>query len=169
MIYAIEILALLAGVGLVLYLLGRRLPREHRAIRSTRVRATPDAVFRTITDVEAFPQWRREIRSVARLDDVSGRRRYREITGQGTLSFEVTEEIPEKRLVTTIVDEGQPFGGRWTIDLLRAGDETEVTITEEGFVNPPIFRVLSRYVFGQTATMETYLRSLERRLEAATR
>jgi uncharacterized protein YndB with AHSA1/START domain len=167
--YAIWFLLLVAVTVLGLHLVGRTLPREHRALRSTRIRAVPDEVFRTITDVEAFPQWRKDVRSVEKLGLVSGRRRYREISSQGTLAFEVTEEIPGRRLVTTIIDEGQPFGGRWTIDLGPVGDETEVTITEDGFVNPPIFRFISRYVFGQTAALETYLRNLEKRLDVGSR
>ena len=55
----------------------------------------------------------------------------------------------------------QPFGGRWLITLARAGDKTRVTIREEGFVKPPIFRVLSKYVFGHEATLTAYLKDLE--------
>ena len=38
-----------------------------------------------------------------------------------------------------------------------------VTITEDGEVSNAIFRFMSRYVFGHTATLDAYLISLARR------
>jgi hypothetical protein len=38
-----------------------------------------------------------------------------------------------------------------------------VTITERGLVGNPIFRFVSRFVIGQTATMDSYLRALGKR------
>ena len=38
-----------------------------------------------------------------------------------------------------------------------------VTITEHGQVFNPVFRVMSRFVFGHTATIEAYLTNLARR------
>ena len=38
-----------------------------------------------------------------------------------------------------------------------------VTITERGSVYNPVFRFVSRFILGHTATMETYLRSLGHR------
>lgn len=40
-------------------------------------------------------------------------------------------------------------------------------ITEEGFVTNPLFRVLSKFVFGHDATMKTYLADLSRKLETS--
>jgi len=44
-------------------------------------------------------------------------------------------------------------------------DRTEVTITEDGEVYNPIFRFMSAYVFGHTATIEQYLTDLESRVQ----
>lgn len=157
-------LLILAGLPLlVMQLIGRRMPREHKASRTARVRGSAAAIFAAITQVEAFPQWRPSVKSVDALADLNGKRRYRETTSRGALTFEVTETVQDARLVTTIVDEGQPFGGRWTFDLHSQELDTDVTITEDGFVNPPIFRFLSRYAFGHTATIDTYLKNLEQR------
>jgi hypothetical protein len=65
--------------------------------------------------------------------------------------------------VTRIADPDQPFGGTWTFELTRAGAGTRVTITERGEVYNPIFRFLSRFVFGHTATLESCLLALERK------
>jgi len=45
-----------------------------------------------------------------------------------------------------------------------SGSGTRVRITEHGEVYNPVFRVLSRFVFGHTATLEEFLGNLERKL-----
>jgi hypothetical protein len=42
-------------------------------------------------------------------------------------------------------------------------DAVGVTITEDGEVSNALFRFMSRYVFGHTATLDAYLASLARR------
>lgn len=147
---------------LAMHIVGARMPREHRAWRSKRIQGTAADVFLAITNVERFPAWRKGMKAVERLGDVDGKHRYRETTGQGTLTFDVDEATPPSRLITRIVDEGQPFGGRWTFDLRPDAGATDITITEDGYVNPPIFRFLSRYAFGHTATIDAYLNDLEK-------
>jgi hypothetical protein len=46
--------------------------------------------------------------------------------------------------------------------------ETRVTITERGWVSNPLFRFVSRFIMGQTSSMETYLRSLGKHFGRAT-
>ena len=53
----------------------------------------------------------------------------------------------------------QPVGNTYC----ASGSGTRVSITERGEVYNPIFRFLSRFVFGHTGTMETYLRDLARK------
>jgi hypothetical protein len=43
-----------------------------------------------------------------------------------------------------------------------ADGATQVTITEKGTIPNPVFRFLSRFVFGYTATQDAYLRALGR-------
>ncbi len=63
-----------------------------------------------------------------------------------------------------IADDSLPYGGTWTFELAPAeGGGTTLTITEDGFVEPAIFRALARFVFGYHATMEGYLAGLGRR------
>ncbi len=56
-----------------------------------------------------------------------------------------------------------PFGGTWTFDIEPAGTGTQLTITEDGIVRNPIFRFVSRFVFGHYKTQETYLRDLAKK------
>ena len=40
------------------------------------------------------------------------------------------------------------------------GNSTRVTVTEHGEVYNPIFRVVSKYIMGQTSTIDSYLTAL---------
>ncbi len=52
------------------------------------------------------------------------------------------------------------------MDVRAAGDNTgtRLTITENGEVYNPIFRFMSRFVFGHTATMDQFLSDLKKRV-----
>ena len=116
-----------------------------------------------IQDVARAAEWRTDLKSVEALELVAGRRRFREVSGQGAITFEVMEEVAPSRLVTRIADEDLAFGGSWTFELQADGSGTLVTITERGFVKNVIFRALARYVFTHHRTLEQYLRALGRR------
>jgi hypothetical protein len=65
--------------------------------------------------------------------------------------------------VTTIRDTDLGYSGQWTYMFTPENGGTRVTIREDGEVSNVIFRFMSRYVFGQTATMDGYLNSLAKR------
>ncbi len=59
--------------------------------------------------------------------------------------------------VATRKIEGLPFGGTWTYELAPAGPTaTRLTITEDGEVYSPIFRLVGRFFLGYDATLERY-------------
>jgi hypothetical protein len=62
--------------------------------------------------------------------------------------------------VTHITDKALPFGGSWDYRLEPAGNDTRVTITENGEVYNPVFRFVSRFLMGHTATIDKYLTAL---------
>lgn len=146
-------------------LVGALLPVAHTAARRIRLAMPPAAVWALLTDVAAMPQWR-ELQSVELLPPRDGKRCWREVSGFGPIDLMALEEEPPHRLVTRIVTENSPFGGTWTFVLAPQGDGTELTITEHGEVYNPLFRVLSRFVFGHTATIDAHLRALAARCGA---
>ena len=76
------------------------------------------------------------------------------------MSMEFTQVRPPARLVTEIVtDEKSQWGGVWTYELASNGTGTEVTITEEGWIKSPIFRVMMK-VMGTHRTMDGVLKHL---------
>ena len=157
--------AVIAVVAIVA-LVGWSLPVKHRATRAVTVPAKPEEVFQLITDVERFPSWRPSVKRVERHASESGRDRFREETSDGTITYVVDESVQSRRLVTRIDDKSLPFGGRWIYELTPTGNGTRLQITEEGEVYNPIFRALSRYVFGHSATIERYLEDVGRKYGA---
>jgi hypothetical protein len=57
---------------------------------------------------------------------------------------------------------GRANQGTWTYSLQSNGEFTIVRITEDGQVYNPVFRFMSRFVLGETRTMDVYLRALAR-------
>jgi uncharacterized protein YndB with AHSA1/START domain len=121
-------------------------------------------VWRALTDVSAFPTWRSDVTSVEQLRGDSAHAGWRETGKNGRITYEVTESEPPRRLVTTIADRGLPFGGSWTYELVPANGGTRLTVTEHGEVYNPVFRFVSRFVIGHTATIDRYLADLRKKL-----
>jgi hypothetical protein len=156
------LLAVMAGVGLAL-------PATHLVARTAHIARSPDDVWRALTDRTSHPTWRKGLERVERLDDGG----FREVGRDGTLAFAVDESTPPTatqpgRLVTRIADDSLPFGGRWIYSIAADGTGTRVTITEDGIVRNPLFRFLSRFVFGHTATIDAFLRDLGAHLGSPT-
>ena len=164
------VLAVLAvpamAVGAVLAV-GALLPAGHTARCSARLPADPGTVWAVVTDIDGYPSWRPGLRTVERLPDVDGRPRWRERDRHGVITYEVTEAAPPSRLVTRIADDGLPFGGTWTYEVSPDPGGSTVTVTEDGVVRNPVFRFVSRFETGHTATIDAYLKALAARLGRA--
>ena len=162
----LRILILVVGgiVALVLLLIaiGYALPINHVATREASLAAPPERVFSVLRDVEKFPTWRSDVKSVEMLATTPALR-WRE-RGDNDITFEMeTVEAPRK-IVTRIVDRTLAFGGSWTYELSPQDGGTRLVITENGEVYNPLFRFMSRFVFGHTATIDKFLEDLGRYL-----
>lgn len=157
-------LAALASLVAIVVVIGLLLPKEHTARSHATFNATPDSVWRVLTDVAAFPSWRGDLSRVEVLPSSNGHRTWREVGKNGTITFEEVAAERPRRLVSRIADPSLPFGGSWTYDITPDASGTRLTITEDGIVYNPVFRFMSRYVFGHHATQEAFLRALGRKL-----
>ena len=153
------VFGLVAAVGLV-YAVGWFLPVDHVASRSASFGRPPQEVYDLVADVATYPQWWPDIAKVEMLPSAAGRIRFREHMSTGPVVMEVVEAAPPTRFVTRISDPDQPFGGTWTFELAPENAGTRLTITERGEVYDPLFRFLSRFVFGHTGTMDSFLVAL---------
>ncbi len=159
----VAIALLVLGIGLVL-------PSDHVARMSVDLRATPDRVWELVSDVAGTARWRPEVEAVDIVETAEDGRvvRFVERSSYGDTPFAVVSRTAPSRQVARVEDEGLPFGGTWTWELASAGSGTRLTITEDGFVRSPFFRVMSRLFFPPTATMDGYLRALSTELGEAT-
>jgi uncharacterized protein YndB with AHSA1/START domain len=157
------VLAALAGVPIIVVGVGFLLPKEHTATSHATINAPPDSVWVALTEVDEYPAWRDDVARVEVLPPRDGHKLWREFGKADAVTFEEVEAVPPRRLVARIADPSLPFGGSWTYVVTPEGRGSRVTITEEGVVHNPVFRFVSRFVFGHHATQEAYLRALARR------
>jgi hypothetical protein len=150
-------LLVLAGI---IALIGSRLPKAHVASRSILLHRSPPDVYAVVRDFGSAPKWRSDVKRIDVDAQPGGPVYFREEGKNGTINYELVEDVPAQRMVTRIRDTDLGFSGQWTYLFTPENGGTRVTIREDGEVSNVIFRFMSRYVFGQTATIDSYLTSL---------
>ncbi len=127
----------LAAIVALIAIIGVALPVKHVASRHARFRKTPAELWPSIspgTTQQTFKQ-----------DDVN---------------YEVVDTVPNRRLVTRIADKNLPYGGSWTYEIEPDGLGSMLRITEHGEVYNPIFRFVSKFIMGHTATIDSGLKEI---------
>ncbi|HEY7497574.1 MAG TPA: SRPBCC family protein [Vicinamibacterales bacterium] len=158
------VLAVIIVIGALTAIVGWSLPVAHVASRQRTFAAPPEVVWRHMTDVDAFPSWRADVKRIERLPDRDGRAVWAEHGSNGRITLAVEKSEPPRLLVLRIADPDLPFGGTWTYEVAPASGGSTLTITERGEIYNPIFRAMARFVFGYEATMAAYLDALEKRV-----
>jgi hypothetical protein len=156
--WIILVVVLIALAVVVVSAIGALLPVKHRASRKARFHQPPQAIYAVVSGP---PDWRPDVKASGALPDVNGHKRWWEQDAHGhKIAYELVQDSPTRR-ITRIAGENLPFGGAWTIEIVPASStDSEVRVTEDGEVYNVIFRFLSRFVFGHSGTIETYLRNL---------
>jgi len=160
------LLAVVVGLGLVVVVVGYLLPVKHVSTVSATIPAAPEQVWDALTDVAAYPKWRGDVTSVEMLPADSGHVAWRERGKNAAISYAIEQAEPPRRLLTRITDKSLPFGGAWEYVITPDGAGSRVQITEHGEVYNPVFRFVSRFIMGHTATASAYLKSLGARFGA---
>ncbi len=162
-ILLIVVIALVALAGL-LFLIGSALPRSHRASSRITLQQPPDRVWEVIRDPTALVGTWKDLKSSQRAADAAGREVWEQNAGGWPLRLIVEEAIAPSRLVTRIdAAPDAAFGGTWTYQLEAAASGTRLTVTEDGYVSNPLFRVMMQ-VMGVHRTADGYLRALGAKL-----
>jgi|ERR1051326_5805506 hypothetical protein len=152
----------LAGLLILIVVIGALLPQKHRVSRSITLNRPPEVVWNLISGA---PTWRADIRKYDELPTHEGRRMWRETDKHAqTITYEAIEDQPPRRLVTRIADPKLPFGGTWTYEITPGASACSLTITEDGEVYNPLFRFVSRFVMGHSATIDAYLKAVQAKL-----
>ena len=154
----------LALVALIT-LIGAFVPREHRATSTVILHQPADSVWRVVRDLGGVPAWWPEIKESVRLPDKDGHEVWRQKMSGWDVPLIVIESTAPRRLVTQIdTSAGGAFGGTWTYEFTPdSGAGTKISVTEAGWIGNPIFRTLSRFVFGYYGSLDGYLKALGKR------
>ena len=158
--WVLIVVGFLAGLVALAAVIGLLLPKEHKATKTLHLKRPPAEVWAAITGYGSMAQWRTNLARVERLPDRDGKQVWKEVTKDGwelPLAEEVVE--PPRRLVRRIADPSLPFGGNWTYEIEPAADGCSITITENGEVSNPLFRLMSRLT-DQSANIVQFLQSL---------
>ena len=167
MIWILLLILLAVVIGLVVVLVGNRLPREQRVTRVTYLNRSPAEVWRTMTDFSAQVEWRPELKAVDRLAPRGGRDRWRETDASGqSVTLETVESIPHRRLARRIVEDGVALGD-WTMEIAEVGEVSSLSVTEASQIDNPVFRFMSAVGAGQRSAIDRYLMALGKRLGVA--
>jgi uncharacterized protein YndB with AHSA1/START domain len=156
------IVGTLAGLCLIVIIVGALRPADHTARVAVTIDKPRADVWAVIADAEHMPSWFTEAKSVERIADIDGKPTYHEQYGGWTATVVIRESVEGQRLVREI-QPGGGFSGSWTMELADAGAGTRLTITERGHVNNPLFRGMMVFV-SDTRTMRQYADALARKL-----
>ena len=156
--WVIIILLVLVVLVSIMLIVGYLLPVKHSAKVSANIPAPPDSVWQRISQPDKFSSWRKDIKNIQL---ISADEWIETSSHNDKIPFKIREAVPNHKLVTVINTRKLPFGGSWTYELRPNGNGTEITITEDGEVYNPLFRFMSKFIFGHTATMKSYMKNLE--------
>jgi Polyketide cyclase / dehydrase and lipid transport len=163
------VLKIVIGLGLavaicivLVVLIGYLLPVRHVAARAINLHKKPDDVFALVSNIENAATWRLGLHKIELLPSAEGRIRFREVTDDGTIAYEMAERKPPERLVTRISDPNLPFGGSWIYEISATPEGCRLNITERGEVYNPIFRFVTRFFLGYNRSLDKYLESVAR-------
>lgn len=159
--YILVALGVIVAVVLIVVVVGALLPKQHHATRAARFHQPPETIWAATTNYQEFPSWRSNLKRVEAIQSSNSLPAWREVDSHNqALPMQTLALDAPRRMVTEIADPSLPFGGTWTTEIAPVDDGCIVRITENGEVRNPIFRFMSRFVFGYTSTMEMYLRDL---------
>jgi uncharacterized protein YndB with AHSA1/START domain len=144
------------------WILGRTLPREHRAASRITLRSPVEQVWKVVRDLGALQGTWAALKAAARVADAQGREVWEETVGGFTMRLIVAESDPPRRLVTNVKSPpGAAFGGRWVYEVSPSDSGSTVTVAEEGWIGPAPFRLMSK-VTGYHKSIDQYLTALGR-------
>jgi polyketide cyclase/dehydrase/lipid transport protein len=162
-ILGVIVLVLLIACGLV-YADGARMPSTHTVSVSGVVQAPQDKVFALITNVKNADSWRPEVKSVTTLDPEHGRDHWVEhLAYHQYMTLLATETVAPTLRRVKLDEPKAKYGGTWTYELSPgpSAASTKVKITEDGYINPPLYRFMMARVMGPTKNLDTYLKDLQ--------
>ena len=151
----------LLGLIALMALIGAFVSRDHRATSTVMLRQSPDSIWKVVRDFGNITAWWPAMEKAERLPDRDGHEVWRQKMSGFDVPIIVLESSPPRRLVTQIdPTAGGAFGGTWTYQLTPDSGGTRISVTEGGWISNPIFRFMSRFLFGYYGSLDKYLKAL---------
>jgi len=158
------VLAALLGLVALVAIIGMFVPRDHVAGVTITLRQPPDSVWKVVRDLGNVPQWWGDMKRSERVPNGGGAERWAQEVGGFKMALVIETDEPPRHLVTRIdAPADASFGGTWTYDITPVDSGSKFTVTERGWIANPVFRFMSRFIFGYYGTQESYLRALGKR------
>ena len=159
------VLGVIVALVVIVVIIGYTLPKSHVAVSSAQFTRPAADMFRAVTDIASAATWRKDVERIEMLPPNGNRIAWREVSKGDVVNYEgEIVHAPQPgvpgRFISRIVSKDLPYGGEWIIDVAEHGGGSVVTVTENGEVYNPVFRFVSRYVMGHSATINGYLRAL---------
>lgn len=159
--WVLIVVAVIVGLIALMVLIGAFVSRDHRATSTITLRQPPDSVWKVVRDIGGAPAWFSAMQKSERLPDRDGHEVWRQKMSGFDVPIIVMESSPPRRLVTQIdPTAGGAFGGTWTYELAPDSAGTRISVTEAGWISNPIFRFMSRFLFGYYGSLDKYLKAL---------
>lgn len=141
-IVSLVVLAVLAGLGFWRWQVA--LPQSYKLVRAARYHAhNADELWKIVADFGNALSWRNDLKGMEALPKVRGHEVWRESWADGrTVTLETVEVLEGRRMIRCVVDQGGPFGGCWTMEVMdRDGGDCAIAITEALTIHSPWMRL----------------------------
>jgi len=154
-----SLIILLSGV----YIFGNLLPRDHTVSLSRKFPTLVETIYNDIINVKEHPKWRSEVNEITNFVQHSPTEfSYTEVSKGEKTSFSLKIISQFKEIRTEIINDGKNlFGGSWTFKFEKVDNDCLLIITEQGYINPPFFRAINYFFYGQNTINENLLKQPE--------
>ncbi len=131
---------------LLMLIAGLLQPVKHSVTRSIHLNQTPEVVFALLENTTTLPSWSSTVASVEPLPARDGKPVVQCTLKWGHMQMIMTQNecAPPSRLVITMSKPTRTVLGTWTYQITPDTEGCRVTLTEEGELKNPFFRLMAR-------------------------
>jgi len=112
--------------------------------------------------------WRTGIIRVEKISDISGRNIWKEFNSNGqVMKIETSEYFPMRRLVRRLINENQDGEIIWIYDFAEVGEVSTLTVSEQGKLVNPIFKLISKFNSSKSKVLNMYFQDIANELKVS--
>lgn len=164
MLILIYIIAFIAGLIALLFVIGLMLPKERVATCETIYDASPEKVYTIVTDNEDW-SYRTELQSLEIVEKDGDKEVWIEKTKDGAVTTFLTLEKRPYSFYSFSM-ENKMFSGYWTAEFLKKDDAKTLFVAKEHIsIKNPFVKTVSYVFFDIKKLMEQYQENLKKKIE----